>query len=55
MCGCGRRRTDQTTSVQAAQDAHDAQAALAEIERQMISDAEMYAKSQASAIGNSRS
>lgn len=55
MCGCGRKRPDQVTSVQAAQDAEAARASLARAEADAVREAEVYAASAAAAIQNSRS
>lgn len=56
MCGCGRTRPDQVTSVQAAQLERDAaEAALARMEADAIREAEAYTQSAINAIGNSSS
>jgi len=55
MCGCGRTRPDQVTSVQAAQDAADAQLALATLAAQAVREAETYTQSAQNAIGNANS
>lgn len=56
MCGCGRTRNQQVTSVQAAQNA-EAEAAdlVRRMEEQVVRDAETYAQSAANAISNSSS
>lgn len=52
MCGCGRKRPDQVTSVQAAQDEEAARASLARAEADAIREAEVYTASAAAAIQN---
>lgn len=51
MCGCGRKRTDAPTSVQAAEEAQ----LLRTLAEQTARDAEAYVRSQQSAINNTRS
>lgn len=55
MCGCGRTRNQQVTSVQAAQADQEAQDLVRRMEEQVIRDAETYAQSAANAISNSSS
>lgn len=59
MCGCGRKRTDAATSVQAAQTEAQrraaADAALARLEAEAIAEAEIYTQSARNAIGNASS
>jgi hypothetical protein len=54
MCGCGRKRADQVTSVQAAQDAEAARASLARAEADAVREAETYVQSAIAAAENSR-
>lgn len=56
MCGCGRTRPDQVTSVQAAQNEREAAAAaLARMEAEAVREAEAYTQSAINAIGNASS
>lgn len=56
MCGCGRKRTEQVTSVQAAQLELEAQAAtLARMEADAVREAEAYVVSAANAARNASS
>lgn len=59
MCGCGRKRTDAVTSVQAAQTEAQrrdaANAALALLEEQTLREATTYAASAAQAARNASS
>lgn len=59
MCGCGRKRTDAVTSVQAAQTEADrraaADAALAQMEAAAVLEAQTYATSAANAARNASS
>lgn len=52
MCGCGRKRIEQVTSVQAAEAA---QAALARAEADAVREAEAYIQSAANAARNASS
>lgn len=52
MCGCGRRRNEVVTSVQAAQEAQEA---LRRMEEQAVREAETYAQSAINAVRNSSS
>jgi hypothetical protein len=52
MCGCGRTRNQQVTSVQAAQDAQDL---VRRMEEQAVREAETYTQSAVNAINNSSS
>lgn len=52
MCGCGRKRNEVVTSVQAAQEQVEA---LQRLEEQAVREAEIYAQSAANAISNSSS
>lgn len=56
MCGCGRTRPDQVTSVQAAQNEQEARAAS---EARAIADEQIltaaYQQSAANAVGNANS
>lgn len=51
MCGCGRKRADAPTSVQAAEEAQ----LLRTLAEQTARDAEAYIQSQRNAIGNTKS
>lgn len=56
MCGCGRTRPDQVTSVQAAQNEQEARAAaMARMEADFAASAEAYVQSAANAIRNANS
>jgi len=55
MCGCGRTRPSQVTSIQAAQDEADARIALAQLEADAVREAETYVRSAQNAIGNANS
>lgn len=59
MCGCGRKRNEVTTSVQAAQTEHErraaADAALAQLEEAAVREAATYAASAAQAARNASS
>lgn len=55
MCGCGRRKTQVTTSVQAAQEAEVARQALTQLETQVTTEAERLLISSAKAARNSHS
>lgn len=59
MCGCGRKRVDQVTSVQAAQTEAErrvaADAALARLESEAVAQAELYARSAINATRNASS
>lgn len=56
MCGCGRTRPEQITSVQAAENEAAARAAtLARMEADAVIEAESYAQSAANAARNASS
>lgn len=59
MCGCGRKRNEQVTSVQAAmtdeQRRAAADAALARLEAEAVAEAQAYAQSAANAARNANS
>lgn len=59
MCGCGRKRAEQVTSVQAAQSEADrrsaADAALARLEAEAIAEAVTYTQSAINAARNASS
>lgn len=59
MCGCGRKRNEVVTSVQAAQTEAErrvaADAALAQLEQAAIFEAQTYAQSAANAVRNASS
>lgn len=59
MCGCGRKRTEVVTSVQAAQTEQErraaADAALAQLEAQAVREAATYAQSAVNAARNASS
>lgn len=52
MCGCGRKRTEAPTSVQAAEEA---QAILRQAEERAITEAETYLRSASNAARNASS
>ena len=55
MCACGHKRPDVVTTVQAEQDLAAREAALVEMERLAVREAEIYARSAANAVGNANS
>lgn len=59
MCGCGRKRNEQVTSVQAAMTESDrraaADAALARLEAEAVTEAALYTQSAANATRNANS
>lgn len=59
MCGCGRKRNEQVTSVQAAMTAEQqraaADAALARLEAEAVAEAQAYIQSAANAARNANS
>ena len=59
MCGCGRKRNEQVTSVQAAmtdeQRRAAADAALARLEAEAVAEAQAYVQSAANAARNANS
>lgn len=59
MCGCGRKRNEVVTSVQAAQTEQErqqaAEAALARLEAEAVIEAQTYAQSAVNATRNASS
>lgn len=56
MCGCGRKRNEVVTSVQAAEEQRQAEAAsLARLEAEAIQEAEAYTQSAVNAARNASS
>jgi len=55
VCACGHKRPEVVTTVQAEQEFADRAALVAELERQAVREAEVYARSAANAVGNANS